>query len=389
MHFEVKDLEVRAFTQDDVGYITNIIPPQQNIAENTTLEYNSIDVSKTVSVGDTTRLYLYNETNFDSPPPSVIQGYRIGAKVDDKINLLIPSGGSLNNYYAKIIMPDTQSGISSVTSVKVSTVGRNVSTGNSISGNTLTFTEDHNFLNGETVRIFSDNTRIPDGLENNRVYFAITDGVNSDQIKFAQTFTDAVNGNQININNFGGILTVESRVSDKKSGDLGHPLQFDTTNNQWYLNVSNSPTDNTLFSIIDSLGVSGLGEATSRTYIERTPDKRGSEDRIYKYRYVIPSQSGITSARPPQDGFILEKSNDVTGATDTEVELQFNPNVVTMNNLSEMRNFSFLSGAEASSGSIEFQTELPHKLSIGNKVTINKCNKYKLYCRNCWFWFQW
>ena len=360
-----------AFTQDDVGYITNIIPPQQNIAENTTLEYNSIDVSKTVSVGDTTRLYLYNETNLDAPPSSVIQGYRIGAKVDDKINLLIPSGGSLNNYYAKIIMPDTQSGISSVTSVKVSTVGRNVSTGNSISGNTLTFTEDHNFLNGETVRIFSDNTRIPDGLENNRVYFAITDGVNSDQIKFAQTFTDAVNGNQININNFGGILTVESRVSDKKSGDLGHPLQFDTTNNQWYLNVSGSPTDNTLFSIIDSLGVSGLGEATSRTYIERTPDKRGSEDRIYKYRYVIPSQSGITSARPPQDGFILEKSNDVTGATDTEVELQFNPNVVTMNNLSEMRNFSFLSGAEASSGSIEFQTELPHKLSIGNKVTIN------------------
>ena len=360
-----------AFTQDDVGYITNIIPPQQNIAENTTLEYNSIDVSKTVSVGDTTRLYLYNETNLDAPPSSVIQGYRIGAKVDDKINLLIPSGGSLNNYYAKIIMPDTQSGISSVTSVKVSTVGRNVSTGNSISGNTLTFTEDHNFLNGETVRIFSDNTRIPDGLENNRVYFAITDGVNSDQIKFAQTFTDAVNGNQININNFGGILTVESRVSDKKSGDLGHPLQFDTTNNQWYLNVSDSPTDNTLFSIIDSLGVSGLGEATSRTYIERTPDKRGSEDRIYKYRYVIPSQSGITSARPPQDGFILEKSNDVTGATDTEVELQFNPNVVTMNNLSEMRNFSFLSGAEASSGSIEFQTELPHKLSIGNKVTIN------------------
>ena len=360
-----------AFTQDDVGYITNIIPPQQNIAGNTTLEYNSIDVSKTVSVGDTTRLYLYNETNFDAPPSSVIQGYRIGAKVDDKINLLIPSGGSLNNYYAKIIMPDTQSGISSVTSVKVSTVGRNVSTGNSISGNTLTFTEDHNFLNGETVRIFSDNTRIPDGLENNRVYFAITDGVNSDQIKFAQTFTDAVNGNQININNFGGILTVESRVSDKKSGDLGHPLQFDTTNNQWYLNVSGSPTDNTLFSIIDSLGVSGLGEATSRTYIERTPDKRGSEDRIYKYRYVIPSQSGITSARPPQDGFILEKSNDVTGATDTEVELQFNPNVVTMNNLSEMRNFSFLSGAEASSGSIEFQTELPHKLSIGNKVTIN------------------
>ncbi len=180
-----------AFIQDDVGYITNIIPPQQNTEEEITLEFESIDVSKTVSVGNTTRLYLYNETNFDSPPDTVIQGYRIGAKSDDKINLLIPSGGSLNNYHAKIVMPNTQAGISSVTSVKVSTVGRNVSTGNSISSDTLTFTEDHDFLNGETVRIFSDNTRLPDGLENNKVYFAITTGLNGDQIKFAQTFTDA------------------------------------------------------------------------------------------------------------------------------------------------------------------------------------------------------
>ena len=360
-----------AFIQDDVGYITNIIPPQQNTEEEITLEFESIDVSKTVSVGNTTRLYLYNETNFDSPPDTVIQGYRIGAKSDDKINLLIPSGGSLNNYHAKIVMPNTQAGISSVTSVKVSTVGRNVSTGNSISSDTLTFTEDHDFLNGETVRIFSDNTRLPDGLENNKVYFAITTGLNGDQIKFAQTFTDALNGNQISINSFGGNLSVESRVSDKRGGNLGHPLQFDTTEKQWYINVSGSATDNTLYSTISSLGVSQLGEATSRTYITRVPDKRSSNDRIYKYRYVIPAQSGITSARPPQDGFIIETSNDVTGATDTEVSLQFSPNQVTMNNLDEMRNFSFISGATASSGSIEFQTELPHKLVVGNSITVD------------------
>ena len=47
-------------------------------------------------------------------------------------------------------------------------------------------------------------------------------------------------------------------------------------------------SDNNLYSKLVSLGVGSLGDSTSRTFITRQPDSRSSEDRIYKYRYVIP-----------------------------------------------------------------------------------------------------
>ena len=263
-------------------------------------------------------------------------------------------------------MPNTNG---ATISIKTFQVGRSIGVGNSISSNILTFNdENHTFENGETIRVFSDNTRLPDGIDNNRIYFAITDNLDANQIKIAQTLNDAFNENELAINNFGGTLTVESRVSDKTPGDTGHPVQWDETNGQWYINTSSS---NTIYPVLEDLGVSGLGEATSRTYIERVGDSRPSEERIYKYRYVIPAGSGISSARPPQNGFVLERSGDVTGATDTEVALQFNPNTVTMNNISEMRNFSFISGAKYSSGTIEFTSELPHRLSVGSSVVIS------------------
>ena len=46
------------------------------------------------------------------------------------------------------------------------------------------------------------------------------------------------------INEKGGVLNVVSRVSDKNAGDLGHPIQFDTTNSQWYVQVSTAATEN-------------------------------------------------------------------------------------------------------------------------------------------------
>ena len=69
-------------------------------------------------------------------------------------------------------------------------VGRAVGTGNSIASSTMTFTEDHGFINGESVRLISDNARLPDGLDNNRLYFAITDGLSSNQIQLATTLND-------------------------------------------------------------------------------------------------------------------------------------------------------------------------------------------------------
>ena len=360
-----------AFSRDDVGYITNIIPPKLLSNETVNLEYGSIDVATTVSVATTSRLYLHNETNESAPPKSVVQGYRIGSSSDDKLNLLITEGGSSTNYQSRIVMPDPTSGTKN-TGLKRSTVGR-VGSANSITNNTFTFTDDHKFLNGETIRVCSDNARLPDGLDHNTVYYAITGGtLTDDQIQIAVSPNDASTGTSVDINNLGGTLIVESRVSDKISGDIGHPIQYDDTENQWYVNVSGSSTDNTIYGKVVSLGTSGLGEATSRTFINRQPDNRALGDRIYRYRYIIPAGVGIQSARPPRDGYVLQNSNDVSGSDDTEVALQFNPGSVTMSNLGQMRNFSFIRDAHWDAGTAYYTTELPHNLAIGGKIVVEK-----------------
>ena len=78
----------------------------------------------------------------------------------------------------------------------------------SISANTLTFTKPHTFINGETIRVISQNGHLPDGLDANTVYFAITSGIGTNQVKIAQTLNDAVSAEAITINNKGGILDI-------------------------------------------------------------------------------------------------------------------------------------------------------------------------------------
>ena len=367
-----------AFTRDDVGYISHILPPKANLDNSTNIEYGAIDVSTTVGVGSTSRLYLYGETNQSSPPPTTIQGYRFGAKTNDLLSVSIPQGGAWTHQYAKVVMADTQknawSGVSGLNTTgtsgtKLSVVGRTVAGVNSISSNTLTFTNAHEFLSGESIRVFSDNTRLPDGVSNNRIYYAITGGVDADQIQIAKSTKDVTDSNPITINNLGGTIAVESRVSDKKCGDTGHPVQWDADQSNWFVNVSAAGTCNTIYPTIVAISTA-LGDATSRTYISRTPDTRSLADKTYKFMYVLPSGTGITSARPPQESYIIQESNDVTGASDTEVDLQFSPSSVTMSNVSEMRNFSFLKGASYSGGYNYYDTELPHHLTVGSEVEI-------------------
>ena len=111
-------------------------------------------------------------------------------------------------------MPETQgTGAYEVSATKLSTVGRTAIGINSITSNIFTLTEGHQFQSGESVRILSDDGELPDGLDHNRVYYAITAGINTDQIKLAQTFNDTISGSSVVVNSKGGILQVESRVS--------------------------------------------------------------------------------------------------------------------------------------------------------------------------------
>ena len=106
-----------------------------------------------------------------------------------------------------------------------------------------------------------------------------------------------------------------------------------------------------------------LQELTSRQ-----PDTRGLADTIYKVRYVIPAGSGITSARPPIDGFVIQESNDTTGLSDAEVATYFSPTTVSLSNVSEQRNFKFISNATWDGNFAYYETELPHNLSVGSVI---------------------
>jgi len=360
-----------AFPRDDVGYITHIIPPKELETTETSIEFDAIDVYKTVvGVASTSRLYLYNQTNTDIPPDSVVEGYRIGAKEGDTLNVLIPQGGVTNQYSARIVMPNSELTTKQETSEKIYSVGR-VGIANSITSNTITFTESHTFLSGESIRIISENGNLPDGLDSNIIYYAITSGISSDKIKIAKTLNDAITAtNPLSINDKGGILKVVSRVSDKSSGDIGHPIQYDSTQEQWYITVGTAATDNNFYSTLVGLGTTALGAATPRTFIKRKSDTRSIIDTVYRVRYVLPAGSGITSARPPIDGYVIQESSTVTGKDNTEVASYFSPTTVSLSNLNEQRNFNFIAHAHWNNNSAHILSELPHDLKIGSEVLI-------------------
>jgi hypothetical protein len=355
-----------AFPQDDLGYITHIIPPKEISLTETSIEFDSISVG----IASTNRLYLYNQTNVDILPENVLEGYRIGARENDSLRVLVSLGGSVTEYSSRIVMPNSQSSGEKSFNVNRSSTGINSIGPYSFSGssNVLTLSQPHTFLNGESIRIISDTGQLPDGLTQNTVYYAITTGLGNTDIKIAKTLNDAISDNSLSINEKGGVLKIVSRVSDKNSGDIGHPIQWDSTNSQWYINVSGASTENTIYSTIVGLGTTVLGSATSRTFIRRKQDNRNAVDTLYRVRYVIPKDVNSVSARPPSDGFIIQESNTSIGSTTGEVQTYFGTGSIS--SLNEQRNFRIIADATWDGSLAHITTELPHNLSVGSQVQL-------------------
>jgi hypothetical protein len=356
------------FIRDDLGYISHIIPPKEITSSEITIEFDAIDIAKTLSVGNSTRLYLYNQINENVRPVSVIDGYRIGAKQNDQLNVILTSSGISTTYSATIVMD----GSSNTTYQKEYDVAKLSGTTNNIVANTITLSSPHEFINGETVRIISETGELPDGLDHNSVYYVITNstatGLTNTQIRLATSLNDAKNGSSFSsaIDIFTqktANLKVVSRVSDKSSGNIGHPIQYDSTNNQWYLGVNSG---NAIYTAVSSSGVS----VSPRTYFTRIPDTRNLEDTLYKFRYVIPNDSPI-KARPPLDGYIIQDSTSIV-ESDNEIDYQYSPDntTKTLDNSSQLRSTRFISNASWNGSVATIETELPHHLSVGSQVEV-------------------
>ena len=304
-------------------------------------------------------MFAYGASNEDVPPENVIEGFRIGARTNDQLKILIPQGGVTNEFSARIVMDGSVStdGVlvqesSSEKSFNVNRISGINSIGTNSDGgsaNVITLEGPHNFMIMERLFVLLVKLdQVPDGLEANTVYNVITTsstGINTNtNIKLAKTLNDALNDQALPINGNGGLLKIVSRVSDKNSGDIGHPIQYVGTGNTtgWYINVATASTENNIYSTINSLGTAVLGSATPRSFIKRRNDNRECNDTLYRVRYVIPKDSDAT-ARPPVEGFILQETSTTIGS-DTEISRYFGAG--NLSNRNELRNFRFIANAE-------------------------------------------
>jgi hypothetical protein len=358
-----------SFDRDDVGYITHIIPPKEVDELESNINWISFDVPKTISVGLTERLYLYNYKNKEVSPSKDVDGFKIGAKTNDTLNLNIVIGTAQTVYSSPILMP-VVSGVG-VTARKSYTVSRSGNL-NQISNNVLTLNANHQLINGESVRIFSDTGEVPNGLTAGVVAYAITTGLAVNQVKLAYSLNDAIAENEIEgINDRGGVLTIVSSVTDKKPGDIGSPIQYDDVNGQWYILSSNS-SDNQIFPAIVGFGTTSLGNETSSTFVKRKLDNRSIQDRIYRLRYVVPKE--YTNARPPQAGFVLQESKTVNISP---ISFDYTQSITEQTPPAYLRNEKIIKNATVGAVSggkqtVTITTEKPHKFFTGDKVKVQR-----------------
>jgi len=350
-----------AFSKDDTAYISNIIIPRSINETPVNVDWQSLDVGLTTSVGISSHLYLFGFNDFDDKPPVIIQGYRVGAKANDLLSL--NAGGSIKT--ASINMTDSvvSTASSVVTGTNISSKTFRVESGPSFiqnnAGSSNIFTiGTHTLQTGEKIRVFSDDGDLPENIESNTVYFAIV--ISSTEIKLASSVTNAQNNVAITV--FGGTkLFVESRVSDKSSGDIGSPIQFDTINKNWFIHV---PSTNDIYTELESSGVTGLTEKSNVTTINRTVDPRSLDERLYTVRVVVPKEAA--NAKDPNDGFVIQESS----TTGVRASTDFSLRDIDATDVFFNRNPRFISTCSSAGGTVTIRTELPHNLNVNDKVNI-------------------
>ena len=357
-----KGFRKQSFNRDDTGYVTHIVPPKDLQEPTTNVNWRVLDPTKTDSVGITSHLYLLGEEDILNPPSNVTDGYKVGCNHNELLYLDVvtdTNSGITSTFSAPILMEVPAGTIDGPQGKKVFNVSRTGGTNDIVADptNVITLTAAHNLSDGESIRIFSDNGRLPDGIEPEGKYFAITisGSGNESKIKIASTLNNALNGVSVKIkNNKGGIIRIESRVTDKIPGDPGHPIQYDTTNNQWYITSSSITTTNKIFEALDDF-TTIISENNASTYVQRVPENRDLIDRIYKLRYVVPRE--FKNAKAPTKNFILQESKTVNEDS-------------TINTVKSNRNPRVIANVTRAGATVTITSQQEHKINVGDRVNF-------------------
>jgi len=364
-----KGFQENSFDRDDVGCITHIIPPKDDATDPDTKTWVSLNVGLTTSASGgpfSNRIYLYGSSSIDNPPPHIIDSFAIGSKVDEVLYVNVSTATSEVTLSAPVLMP-IPAGTDGPTSEKSFKVIR-VGAANSItSNNTFNLEVPHSFFTGESVRILSDNGNMPDGVLPDNIYYAITGGsLSSSQLQISRSLNDAISGTPIPIDIFngtGGLLKIVSRVNDKRPNDIGHPIQFDTTNLNWYINTSTSASKNTVVSGFNSYRQFLITNESSKSYIKRKIDTRTTNDRIYRLRYVIPKEFSV--AREPSLNYIIQETK--TSGVNNSSEFSVLTNQIQSRAVRILSNIVY----NSSVGICTVTTEKPHNFILGDVIKLS------------------
>ena len=355
-----------AFAKDDKGFVTSIITPRSVVTTDQKIEYlQTLFVSGQSS---TSKLFLFGQDSLTVPPSHIAQGFRIGAKVGEKI--FVDKNGS--TYEATICMsvtdatttPPTITGVSD-TSQKSYEATHSAATATAKS--VFTLDGGHNLSNGESIRIIADNGDLPENIDPHTVYFAITVkgdpnlGVN--QIRIASSKTNAELSTPVFINTVAATtdkFNIISRVSDKKPGDAGHPIQYDVSQTKWYIHTIAGT--NTLHAQI----ANGTIVSDDISYVLRRDDDRGIDEKLYKLRYVVPKE--LVNGRDPTDGFVLQDSS----STNVTANADFSKATLTTADYAFDRNTKFISQLSFDSGTnrVTLRSDKPHKVRVGDQIIV-------------------
>ena len=339
-----------AFTKDDRGYITSVITPKAITSVDDNIDWISIDVGLTTSVGISSHLYLYGFNDVNDKPPIIIQGYRVGAKTSDKL-YFVDNG---TTYSSDIYMVDNEISTTGLTTATGTTSGYKEYSVSSVSSSTFTLGT-HNLVTGEKVLLISDVADLPENIEEHRVYYAIRHS--STEIKLASSLTNAQNTTPITV--YGGTqLRVVSRVSDKDAGDVGSPIQYDALNGNWFIHTE---TGGGIYTALDTLGVAGLTVRTNPSFFKRQEDARSIDEKLYKFRVVIPKE--FENAKDPEEGFVIQESSSTSNT-------EFSPSTIDTSDYNYNRNPRFISTCSVSSNTVTVISELPHNLNVGDKIIV-------------------
>jgi microcystin-dependent protein len=352
--------KAEAFTKDDQGYVTGIIAPQTVPQSESNIDLFTLDVDKTKQVGINSHLYLFGFTDQDNPPAIISQGYRIGARKNDKLFVNLTSGAGTTAYSAPILITDNIIGAATTIATGLGSKERITKIVGLDAEGRFSCQVNHNLVTGEKVRIISEDGDLPENLVEDRIYYAITDGINLALFRVASTSSDALRGEAITV--YGGTgLRVESRISDKAANEIGCPVLFDTNQNNWFIHCKE---DNDIYTEIVARGVTGIGAQTSETFIKRLSDNRSIGDKVYKLRYFVPKESTI--GRDPVNGFILQDSNNTSSRNDQD----FTISSIDTSDFEFDRNPRYISTCATSGSTVTVRVDKPHDLFVGDIINI-------------------